>query len=214
MPLCVCGGCRQSFSAGVRRLTFDGISCNDRPKREKAFLVFSCTKKDWRGNFNRNATSAIQIEKKKEIIFKNKLPLAILYLDIWWPAKKKSLRRNLHGNCRSTTVNLSSFLLWVIIIILKEEKNVRFWKNTRGTSLDWISIYRCVCRVDSHTHTCSAAPYRWHTWRRTRYAFLMVAASRQMFFIVRNDPNTQYLWVLYHLNKWIIGYKVHDLDLK
>jgi hypothetical protein len=47
-----------------------------------------------------------------------------------------------------------------------------------------------VCRVDSHTHTCSAAPYRWHTWRRTRYAFLMVAASRQMLFIVRNDPDS------------------------
>jgi hypothetical protein len=48
-------------------------------RRSLYFLVRK--KKDWRGKFNRNATSAIQIEKKK-IIFKNKLPLAILYLDI------------------------------------------------------------------------------------------------------------------------------------
>lgn len=104
--------------------------------------------------------------------------------------KKISLRRNLHGNCRSTTVNLSPprFFFGLSSSFWRRKKNVRFEKIQGGP--DWISIYRCVCRVDSHTHTCSAAPYRWHTWRRTRYAFLMVAASRQMLFIVRNDPDS------------------------
>lgn len=52
-----------------------------------------------------------------------------------------------------------------------------------------------------------------HTWRRTRYAFLMATASRQTL-VAPNSPDVQSFTIFNPLSKWIIGYKVHVLNFK
>lgn len=52
-----------------------------------------------------------------------------------------------------------------------------------------------------------------HTWRRTRYAFLMATASRQTL-VAPNSPDVKSFTIFNPLSKWIIGYKVHVLNFK